>query len=303
MNYRQLEVFRSVMDSGSATAAARLLGMSQPAVSQQLAQLEEELGLDLFARERGRLVPTSNATALQAEVALAFEGVDRVMSLVHRMRAHNTGTLTIAAPHSFSEMLMPRIVSRLIVDRPQLRYAVQHGSYENILALVAKRHADIGIVKEPVEHPGISILPFLTSKAVCAMPKNHRFARLSKITPVELASEPLIQLGSHKLWRMEMQAIFRRHGLAPTVRVETHSVNAGCGFVAAGLGLSIVPELLGAQFTGRGIVLRPISVPFEHRFVLAYPKGLQRSGLAADFASVARRVAREVVRSGGAKAA
>lgn len=302
MNYRQLEIFRSVVDSGSATAAARLLGMSQPAVSQQLALLEEELGFDLFARERGRLVPTSNAIALQSEVALAFEGVDRVLSLVNRMRAHNTGTLTIAAPYSFGESLLPRIFARLAADRPQLRYAVQPATYEGCVTLVAKRQADMGILKEPVEHPGISTLPLLTCKAVCAMPRNHRFAKLARVTPEHLASEPLIQLGSHKLWRAEMQAIFRRHGLTPNVRVETHSVGAACGFVAAGMGISIVPHLLGAQFISRGIVLRPISVPIEHRFAIAFPKGLQHGSLAGDFATAARRAARELMRSAGARA-
>ena len=63
MNFRQLEIFRAVMDTGSATAAARLLGLSQPAVSRQLMQLETEVGLDLFARERGKLIPTAHAVA------------------------------------------------------------------------------------------------------------------------------------------------------------------------------------------------------------------------------------------------
>jgi len=298
MNYRQLEIFRAVMDAGSATAAARVLDLSQPAVSQQLAQLEEELGLDLFARERGRLVPTSQATALYGEVALAFEGVDRVLSLVNRMRAHNTGALTIAVPYSFCESLLPRILARLTKGRPQLRYAIEQNSYENILIMVSKRQADVGIVKEPVEHPGVSTLPLIDTVAACAMPRDHRFAKLAKITPEHLASEPLIQLGSQKLWRYEMLAMFRRHGLTPTVRIEAHSVGAACGFVAAGMGLSVVPELLGAQYADRNIVLRPLTVNIEHRFAIAFPKGLQRGGLVGDFAVAARKVARELIRAG-----
>jgi DNA-binding transcriptional LysR family regulator len=243
-------------------------------------------------------MPTGQAAALYDEVALAFESVDRVMSLVGRMRAHNTGTLTIAVPYSFCETLLPRLLARLSKGRPQLRYAIEQAAYEDIVVKVAKRHADIGIVKEPVEHPGVSTLPLIDSMAACAMPQGHRLSKFAKITPEHLASEPLIQLGSHKLWRYEMLAVFRRHGLTPTVRIEAHSVGAACGFVAAGMGLSVVPELLGAQYADRGITLRPLTVSIDHRFAIAFPKGLQRSGLATDFTTTARRVARELIRAG-----
>lgn len=74
------------------------------------------------------------------------------------------------------------------------------------------------------------------------------------------------------------------------VRLETHAVGAACGFVANGLGISIVPEILGAQFVDRGIVLRPLAVRIEQCFSVGFPKGLQRAGLVAEFAAAARQV-------------
>lgn len=295
MNYRQLEVFRAVMDTGSATAAARLLDLSQPAVSQHLAQLQQDLDLDLFARERGRLVPTEHAVSLYDEVALAFESVERVMNLAHKMRSHSTGTFRIAVPYSFCEALLPRLLARFTAGRPQLRYAVELGSYETIVGLVAKRKVDVGIVKEPLEHQGISLHPLIDSVGVCALPVGHRLAGLRRLELKDIAAEPLILLGQHKPWRYEIQALFRRNGYLPSVRIETHSVGAACGFVAGGLGLAIVPEVLGAQFVGRGIVLKPIAVTLDHRFAVAYPRGLQRASLVAEFARAARRVAQEIV--------
>lgn len=296
MNYRQLEVFRTVMDTGSATAAARRLDLSQPAVSQHLAQLESELGIDLFVRERGRLTPTGNATALYDEVAFAFEGVERVINLVRKMRTHNTGTLRIAAPYSFSEAFLPRLIARFAEGRSQLRYAVELGRYEAILGMVAKREVDVGIVKEPVDRPGISTHPLVESPGVCVLPRGHKLAALRRIELKQLAAEPLVLLGRQAPWRYEIHAILRRHGLTPDVRIETHSVGAVCGFVAGGLGLAIVPELLGAQFIDRGIVLRPLAVSISHRFAVAYPKGSQRGGLVGEFAKTARRVAQEIIR-------
>ena len=95
-------------------------------MSRQLAQLETEL--DPFARERAKLVPTAHATELYREVAHAFEGVERVLNLVRKMRANNTGTLRIAAPYSFCEVLLARIIARLAPSHPNLRYAVELGT-------------------------------------------------------------------------------------------------------------------------------------------------------------------------------
>ncbi|MBX3650664.1 MAG: LysR family transcriptional regulator [Burkholderiales bacterium] len=296
MDYRQLEVFRAVLDTGSASAAARLLGLSQPAVSRQLAQLEAALDIDLFARERGRLLPTAHAVELYREVAHAFEGVERVLNAVRRMRANNTGTLRIAAPYSFCEVLLPRIVARLAAAHPDLRYAVELGSYEAIAAMLAKHEVDVGILKEPMEHAGISTLPLVDSVVACALPSAHRLARGASVRAQDLAREPLVMLGRNAAWLQEVRALLNRAGKAPTVRLETHAVGAACGFAANGLGIALVPELLGAQYISRDLVLRPLSVRIDQRFAVGFPKGLQRAGLVGKFTEAAVKVARELLR-------
>ena len=298
MDLRQMTVFRAVMAAGSASAAARLLGLSQPAVSRQLARLEAALDLDLFARERGRLVPTAHAAELQRELAHAFEGVERVFNAARRMRASNTGTLRIAAPYSFCEVLLPRIVARLAAAHPDLRYAVEVGSYEAIATMVAKREVDVGILKEPVTHAGLSTLPLADCAVACVLPARHRLARSRAIPAASLAREPLVMLGRNAAWLQQLRALLHGAGRVPTVRLETHAVGAACGFVANGLGIALVPELLGAQYLSRGVVLRPLAERIEQRFAVAFPKGLQRAGLVARFSQCAGQVAREMLREG-----
>jgi DNA-binding transcriptional LysR family regulator len=89
-----------------------------------------------------------------------------------------------------------------------------------------------------------------------------------------------------------------REGKTPAVRLETHAVGPACGFAASGLGIALVPELLGAQFTDRGVVLRPLAERIDQRFSVAFPKGLQREGLAGEFRQAAVQVARELLREG-----
>jgi DNA-binding transcriptional LysR family regulator len=297
MNYRQLEIFRAVVDTGSATAAARLLELSQPAVSRQLAQIEADLGLELFARERGRLTPTAQALTLYGEAALAFEGLERVLNVAARLRSHQVGTLRVAAPYSAGEALLPLALSRLSASHRNLRYTLQVGNYETIAGLIARREADVGIVKEPLANPGVATLPLADSPVVCAIPPGHRLAGSRTITVDMIAGEPLILIGRNAPWRHDIHALFRRSGHQPLIRLETHAVGAACGFVTEGMGIAIVPLLLAAQYAGRGIVLRAFAADITHQFAVAYPAGLRRGGLIDEFVTAARSAARALLRN------
>jgi len=298
MDYRQLAVFRAVMEAGSASGAARVLDLSQPAVSRQIARLENSIGIDLFAREHGRLVPTAHALELHRESAHAFEGIERVLNLARKMRVNNTGTLRIAAPYSFCEVLLPRIIARLAPQHPDLRYAVELGSYEAIAAMIAKREVDVGILKEPVVHAGLSTIPLVESFVACALPPAHPLAARRVIRVAELAGQPLVMLGRNAAWLQELRALLSKAGKTPVVRLETHAVGAACGFAANGLGIALVPELLGAQYLSRGLVLRPLDVRIAQRFAAGFPTGLQRTGLAGKFTRAAVQVARDLLHEG-----
>lgn len=295
MLYRQLEVFRALIDAGTATAAAQRLDMSQPAVSQHLAQLEEEFGVVLFARERGRLYPTEQALALYDEVAFAFEGIERVVNLAHSFRTRSTGTLRIAVPHSLCENILPRMVARFSATHPKVRYVVELASYEAIVAKVAARQVDVGIAKLPIQHPGVSSLPVLDCPTVCVLPAAHPLARSARIRLTDLKGEPLVMIGRHGPWRHEIDALFRRNNQAPNVRLETHAVGAACGFVASGMGIAILPQLLALQYRSRAVVVRPLTPTFSHRFVVVYPSTMRLSSVAERFAAELRTVSDQIL--------
>lgn len=299
MDFRQLEIFRAVMDSGSATAAAQRLKLSQPAISRQLSHIEAELGLTLFIRGGGKLRPTADAVALYDEALRAFEGIERVLNLASRMRGGDTGVLRLAAPYAFSEALLPRIVACLAATHHHLRYAAEFGRYESIATMIAKRQVDIGILKEPVTHPGISVQPLAECGTVCVLPPQHPLARHAPVTVAALVREPLVLLGRDTAWRSDLQALFRKAPRMPAVRIDTHSAAAACAFVREGLGVGVLPELLAAQFAGKGLVLRPLHVPMRHRFLVGSPAGLHRSSLVDEFTQAARTIAGQLGQRAG----
>lgn len=295
MNFRQLEVFRAMMDVGTTVGAAKQLDLSQPAISQHLSQLEAELGLVLFVRERGRLVPTEQALALYDDVAYAFEGFERVMNLAQTIRRHDVGILRIGTPFSMCEALLPRVVARVAEGHPNVRFAIEMGRYETLVSLVAARNVDLAVLKLPIQHPGVSTLPLLDSESVCAMPADHPLAAKQRLDFTDMSGVPLIMLGRRTSWRHELEGIFRRGNLIPNVRLDTHSAGAACGFVAGGVGLAVVPEILGAQYVNRGIVLRPFTTSFVHRYVIGFPSTLNNVEMATGFAETARKVADDIL--------
>ncbi|MEK8033786.1 LysR substrate-binding domain-containing protein [Ideonella sp. DXS29W] len=295
MEFRQLEVFRAVMDCGSASAAAKLLGLSQPAVSRQISQMERELGLELFVRGAGKLKPTADAAALYDEATYAFAGLERVLNVARRMRGRDSGVLRMAAPFSFGEALLPRVVSMLAQEHPRLRYELELAGYDAITAMVAERRVDVAVLKQPLTNPAVAALPLVECGTVCVLPPSHPLARKASVTIDALSREPLVLLGRETTWRSDLHAQLRKAPRAAQVRIETHSATSACSFVAQGLGVSVLPALLAAQFIHRGVRLRPLQVPISHRFVVACATSLSQSPMVEHFARAARSVAHELL--------
>lgn len=289
MLHRQLEVFRAVMTTGSATLAARQLGLSQPSVSRNLAQLQAELGLVLFRRQNGKLVPTAHATTLHQEAQFTLQSLDRFFNLTAKLRAHDEGVLRIAAPNSFCEALLPKIIARLVERHRNLRYSVEIGRYQEIADMLAKREVDMGILRAPFEQEGLVTVPLARCISFCALPARHPLARQAVVTVDDIAGEPLILLGRNTQPRLELDSQLRRTQKVPVVRMNTQSVSSACGFVTSGLGIAVLPELLAAPFASRNLVLRPLAPAIQHEFVIASPAGSEH-GLLGEFVHETRRV-------------
>jgi DNA-binding transcriptional LysR family regulator len=281
---RGLEIFCAVIEAGSATAAARRLGMSQPAVSQQIGRLEKELGLTLFVRENGRMRPTETALSIYDEASEAFDGLTRVLDLAGDIRDLRRGVLRIAAPHSSSATYLPRALARLTENRPRLRLTVHLGTYERIVALVAAREVDLGIAKAPILSPGVEQVEICNSGLVVVTAASHKLASRPSLALVDLAHEPLVMIGRGRPWRDEIDVAFRRVGIAPRVMVETQSVESACGFAAEGFGAAIAPAWLVGGLTREGLAVIPFDIGILHRFVVVFPSRTQNAALAADFA-------------------
>ncbi|MDH3305856.1 MAG: LysR family transcriptional regulator [Gammaproteobacteria bacterium] len=265
-NLRSLECFRTIIDQGSATAAAKHLKLTQPAVSRLLAVLEGAVGFPLFHRSKGRLIPTDEALTFYKQVDIALQSIDRVSDLARNLRNSDFGELTIVSPPSFAEGILSRVISTFIKQHANVRVNLDSESVEIARDMVALRAVDCGFIKLPTEHPGLVCKPLICSGTVCALPRGHHLASRQTIKVTDLAGEPLILLGKGRVSRQQIDDAFGNAGVDMNVRIETHTVGTACAFARDGSGIAIINEMLGLLYANRDIVFRRFSPDVKHEY-------------------------------------
>ena len=267
LNLRGLEAFRETLLSGSVTAAAGRMSMTQPAVSRLIAQLEQDAGFCLFYRDKGRLSPTPEALMLHEEINLAFGGLERVDTLVRDIAVFNAGILKIVAPPSLSEGILSSILAGFIEKYPRVRISIASRSVETAKAMVVNRTADCGFAKLPLNRPEIATELLSTSETVCVMRGDHPLAAHEILTPQRLTGQPLIQLGYGSWTRTRIDDAFKAAGLRPDVKLETHTVGSACAFAAKGLGIAMVNGLMASHIAKDDMAVRVFRPQILHQYV------------------------------------
>lgn len=288
VSFRALRVFAEIMRTGSATAAGKQLSLSQPAVSRLIAQLEAQVGFDLFYRDRGKLVPTADGTKLIQEVELTLASIDRFNSLVRDIAGYSAGTVRIVAPPSFAEGVLPEIVSRFRDRFPGVEFSIDSRSVETARSMIAMRYVDCGFVKLPADESDLSIEQIVSSGSVCVMRQDHPLAELSTITPSDIGQHPLILLGAGRHWRTQVDTAFAAFGLRPSVAIETHTHGSACALAARGNGMAILNELLVKPYLHTSLVARPFNPPIMHEYAFAVSNVSRPSRLTQEFRNEVR---------------
>ena len=289
MNLRQLEVFYAIMSTGAVTAAARRLNVTQPAISNTLRHMEQQLGFALFERKGGRLHPTPEATDLMPDVNEIFERLDRLDRVVQDMRDGKAGHLIIATTPTLVNVLIPRAVAVLRDRNPDLRISVL--SLPTALAVdrIARREADIGLIYAPADNPGVDAEDLITTEIALAVPKTHPMAARSDINIADVADQTFISVGPHTRLGRLIDAEFRRAGAPPPkIEIDAGSSVAACLMVGEGTGIALVDcaTTLSGKFSE--LAFRSFRPSMKVTVQLILPRARLRSKLVAHLAEQLR---------------
>jgi DNA-binding transcriptional LysR family regulator len=250
IDLRQLRYAVAVADAGQLTVAAQRLGIRQPPLSQQVAQLERHLGLRLFDRHAKGVTPTEAGRVFVAEarrlLADAAAMQARIDALAHGQRGVlQVGFTSSAAAHAFTPLVLRACRQRY----PAIEWVVSESNAAEITDSVASGRLHCGFLREPVAWPeGVLMRTLLREPVVAALPLDHPLAARRTVALSDLHDQPLILVrrpGAPGLYANLLERC-RLAGAVPRVVAEVERMMTGLNLAAAGVGLTVVP----ASMTG-----------------------------------------------------
>jgi len=284
MDLRQLEIFRAVIENRSATRAAAALGVTQPAVSAQIARLEQQVGFALFQRSAGRLEPTSEALLLYREVTQSLSGIDRLSQAILDIRQAQAGRLVIASQPGAAISLLPKIAAEFLRERPGVTIRFVTRSSDTIKNLIPAEAFDLGLAEPPLDGSGLEVQRF-RMRCLAVLPEAHPLAAQKVITPRLLDGQPFIAMFREHMTFHSVGRAFDEAGARWNVCAETEFFATACALAASGAGVCVVEPFAAADASARGTVVRPFEPVIPYELVLFRSAGRTPSRLATEFAS------------------
>jgi DNA-binding transcriptional LysR family regulator len=299
LDVRRLQVLREVARTRSLSAAAAALSYTPSAVSQQVAALEREVGAGLVDRgPRGaQLTDAGRALVRHAEEILAriADAEDELQA----MTGLRTGRLRLGAFSTAGAVLVPRAVVAFRDRHPGVDVRLTELDPEEAIVQLRRRELDVALIYEfPVEEvPPLVDLEYvhlLDDRLYIALPEKHRLARRSRLRLAELSDEPWVQGVYRGSTLHVLPAACRAAGFEPEIVFRSDDHLAVQGFVAAGLGIAVIPQL--TLLTARAdIAIRPLEVEGDlltRRVGVAMPAGLYRPPASAAMVEILEEVCR-----------
>jgi len=246
MNLHQFRfVQEAVRRNLNLTETARALHTSQPGVSKAIIELEEELGIEIFARHGKRLkrVTEPGAHVLKS-IDLIMREVGNLRRIGEQYSKQDSGTLSIATTHTQARYVLPQPVAKLREAFPKVNVSLHQGSPDQVAQMLINEVAEIGIATESLtQYADLITLPCYEWQHMLVLPVAHPLASKSNITLQDLAREPLITYHPSFTGRTKIDQAFAARHLEPRIALEAIDSDVIKTYVRLGLGVGIVAEM------------------------------------------------------------
>jgi DNA-binding transcriptional LysR family regulator len=260
MKLRHIELVHAILQSGSLSAAARLLDISQPSATRALQHAEHQLGYALFTRRGGRLQPTEQMELLAPAVRQAVDGLDSARRTALNLRTQVGASVRVGIMLSIASAL-PEAWQRWTAGRPPgeaARCEFSTGHFETLLEWLLLHEIDLAIALEPPGHPALQPIDLGRRRLVCAARPEllGKFGRSRQVQAQDLRTMPLIEIiASDPVGRMVASYAERYDWPYPApIAVKTHQV--ALDFAARGLGVAVVDDLSASRYAPTLSILR-----------------------------------------------
>jgi LysR family cys regulon transcriptional activator len=269
VNFQQLRALRETVRRGlNLTAAAEVLFTSQPALSKQIRELEEELGVQLFVRHGKRYTQLTEAgEQILAAAERVLDETAALRKISEQFAAGHSGTLSIAATHTQARYVLPTVLARFRAEFPAMQFKLLQGNPQQVAEFVVHGDATFGLATETLdEHPSLDTRPAYAWRHCLMVPVGHPLAD-SGVAPSlsQLADQPLITYSREFAGRRGIDAAFAKGGLTPRVVLEAIDSDVIKAYVELGFGVGVIADIAVDIERDRGIVRLDASELFPEK--------------------------------------
>jgi len=264
---RQLRVFRSVAEGRNFSRAGDQVGLSQPAVSRSILELESQLGLKLLDRTTREVVLTEAGQSLAARLDRVLDDLDQTLQDVAGLASARGGKVRVASSPTLSANLMPGCIATCAVQAPGIQFLLLDRIQQDVLDSVRSGEVDFGVVIEPSEADDLHCEAILDDPFVIVVPPAHRLAQKTSVRWTALDGESLVLLDHASGSRRLIDQALERHGAHCEVKQQLGHPTTVFRMVEAGIGISVMPELSLPPEGLPQLVVRPL-VPRVQRAIM-----------------------------------
>jgi LysR family cys regulon transcriptional activator len=292
-----LHQFRFVQEAArrnlNLTEAAKALHTSQPGVSKAIIELEEELGIEIFARHGKRLKRiTEPGQHVLKSIELIMREVGNLKRIGEQYSAEDSGTLSMATTHTQARYVLPDSVAKLRVAYPKVNVSLHQGSPDQVARMLIDEIAEIGIATESLaNYPELVTLPCYEWQHVLVLPVGHPLCLKEHITLEDIAHEPLITYHPSYTGRTKIDQAFATRKLQPRIALEAIDSDVIKTYVRLGLGVGIAAEMAVRDVVADGassdLVVRPAGLLFGQNVTrVAFKRGAYLRNFVYKFAEL-----------------
>lgn len=243
------------MLTGSTTRAAEMMHTSQPMVSRLVGQLETRLRLRLFERESSRLRPTPEAKALFVDVERLYSGLDQLEKKARSLREGRSGLVSVACLPAMAYGPMPKILSALRQQMPDLTVRFEIMSSAEVREQVASGRCDIGFAADEIDTHGLVARSVARRRAMLAVPAGHPLAEFETVSVERMADFPYLGLSTTDTAQRALNTRLAEVGKTLNVTIETPYTLTIASLISAGAGIGIVDPIALEAFGWPNLVL------------------------------------------------
>jgi LysR family cys regulon transcriptional activator len=246
VNLQQLRYLCAVVDHGlNVSVAADALFTSQPGISKQIRQLEDELGVPIFIRQGKRLAAlTAGGEVIVATARRALQELNNLKRVGAEFKSEDTGALAIATTHTQARYVLPPVLKRFAERYPKVRLLLHQGNPAQVAEQTQRADVDVGIATEALaDYPGLVSLPCYTWNRCVLVPKGHPLAKVRPLTLEALARYPIVTYDFSFTGRSQINAAFAAKGIEPNVVLTALDSDVIKTYVELGLGVGIIAQM------------------------------------------------------------